>query len=98
MKHALLKKTMMKYLVSYDLTNAEQADYDAMDKKIKCRIDKDAERILQSQWIVDTNFKKAEDICIHLENNLGSQGQLLVICLDLITDIAIRNITSQKLR
>ena len=88
---------MVKYLISYDLSEAETKDYNAMDRTIKLRIDKHADRVLKSQWIVDTNILQAEGICTRLENDLGAGGQLLVVCLDLTTNIAVRNITSQKL-
>ena len=88
---------MAKYLISYDLTNAKTKDYDAMDKAIKLGMDENADRVLDSQWIVDTNIMQAEGICTRLKKVHDSQGQLLVICLDSITNIAVHNITSQKL-
>lgn len=87
---------MAKYPISYDLTDAEKSDYDAMDKKIKLGIDPKAERILQSQWIVSTNLEQAERICMHLDTHIGPKDQLLVVSLEM-TDKCWRNIPDHLL-
>ena len=86
---------MVKYLISYDLNEADRADYSDIEKVIK-QLDRQAQSILKSQWIVDAHFKNAEGICLHLDSSIGPEDQLLVVSLEM-TDKCCRNIPEHLL-
>ena len=69
----------MKYLVSYDLK--DQSDYDDIDGKIRSRVDKEAQKVLNTQWIVEWN-KTAVDLGHRILWFLNESDSLLVNSLE----------------
>ena len=78
------KKSGTLYLISYDLRRPSK-NYNAVERAI-LRIDKNAEKVLRSQWVVDVDDDEMEleDICTRLWRAMDSNDRLLVVGLDLV--------------
>ena len=69
----------MLYLVSYDVEG--ETNYERIDNDIKDKIDKNAQRILNTQWIVNWT-KNAESLGNIMLRILGEHASLLVNSLE----------------
>ena len=65
----------MRYLISYDLTNADEDDYKVLHDELK-RIG--AKRVLRSQWAVSMNDTSTKKLTDHLKNFINKDDRLLV--------------------
>ena len=69
------------YLISYDLRHPGQ-NYDAVERAI-LRLDKNAEKVLRSQWVVNVDDKiDVSTICRRVRRVMDKNDRLLVIGLD----------------
>ena len=69
----------MKYLVSYDLK--EGSDYDRVNEHIRNEVDQDAQKILNTQWIVNWD-KSAMRLGHEVLRILNRRDSLLVNSLE----------------